>query len=135
MEIESVKCECCGLKEDCTQDYITQVKNKFDGKWLCGLCSEAVTDEVLLLIKSTSNYKITATPSPAPAPPPLAIGEAVKAHMSFCRKFKSNPATRVADAMLQMLRRRRSAAAATAVTAAATTSSIDSHVGLDHHHH
>ena len=32
-----MKCECCGLKEDCTQDYISEVKSKFDGKWLCGL--------------------------------------------------------------------------------------------------
>ncbi|MED6115455.1 hypothetical protein PIB30_090808 [Stylosanthes scabra] len=92
MEIESVKCECCGLKEDCTQDYISQVKSKFDGKWLCGLCSEAVRDEV-------SRGK-------KPSPSPSAMDEAVKAHMSFCRKFKSNPAVRVADGMRQMLRRR-----------------------------
>ncbi|XP_061376201.1 uncharacterized protein LOC133318225 [Gastrolobium bilobum] len=88
MEIESVKCECCGLKEDCTQDYISDVKAKFDGKWLCGLCSEAVRDEV------SGGKK------------PSAMDEAVKAHMSFCRKFKSNPAVRVADGMRQMLRRR-----------------------------
>ncbi|KAK7280111.1 hypothetical protein RJT34_25173 [Clitoria ternatea] len=88
MEIESVKCECCGLKEDCTQDYITEVKSKFDGKWLCGLCSEAVRDEV------SGGKK------------PSAMDEAVKAHMSFCRKFKSNPAVRVAEGMRQMLRRR-----------------------------
>ncbi|XP_054822624.1 uncharacterized protein LOC129320953 isoform X2 [Prosopis cineraria] len=89
MEIESAKCECCGLKEDCTQDYISQVKSKFDGKWLCGLCSEAVRDEVNRAKKPLS-----------------AMDEAVKAHMSFCRKFKSNPAVRVADGMKQMLRRR-----------------------------
>ncbi|KZV35396.1 hypothetical protein F511_27899 [Dorcoceras hygrometricum] len=46
MDIELIKCECCGLKEDCTQEYIAEVKEKFDGKWLCGLCSEAVRDEV-----------------------------------------------------------------------------------------
>ena len=90
MEIESVKCECCGLKEDCTQDYISEVKSKFDGKWLCGLCSEAVRDEVSYGGKKASS----------------AMDEAVKAHMSFCRKFKSNPAVRVADGMRQMLRRR-----------------------------
>ncbi|GMY27382.1 palmitoyl-acyl carrier protein thioesterase [Fagus crenata] len=90
MEIESVKCECCGLKEDCTQDYISEVKSKFDNKWLCGLCSEAVSDEV-------SRGKN-----------PFGMDEAVKAHMSFCRKFKSNPAVRVADGMRQMLRRRSS---------------------------
>ncbi|XP_042516942.1 uncharacterized protein LOC122091163 [Macadamia integrifolia] len=88
MEIELVKCECCGLKEDCTQDYISEVKAKFDGKWLCGLCSEAVRDEV----NRGKN--------------PFGMDEAVKAHMSFCRKFKSNPAVRVADGMRQMLRRR-----------------------------
>ncbi|GLT99624.1 hypothetical protein SLE2022_170510 [Rubroshorea leprosula] len=88
MEIESVRCECCGLKEDCTQDYISSVKAKFDGKWLCGLCSEAVRDEV-------SRGKIS-----------FGVEEAVKAHMSFCGKFRSNPAVRVADGMRQMLRRR-----------------------------
>ncbi|XP_061354597.1 uncharacterized protein LOC133299172 [Gastrolobium bilobum] len=88
MEIESAKCECCGLKEDCTQDYIRDVKSKFDGKWLCGLCSEAVRDEVSRGKK------------------PFAMEEAVKAHMSFCGKIKSNPAVRVADGMRQMLRRR-----------------------------
>jgi len=88
MEIESVKCECCGLKEDCTQEYIRDVKAKFDSKWLCGLCSEAVRDEVNR------------------AKRPFAMEEAVKAHMSFCGKIKSNPAVRVADGMRQMLRRR-----------------------------
>uniref|UniRef100_A0A5B7BXN7 DUF1677 family protein n=1 Tax=Davidia involucrata TaxID=16924 RepID=A0A5B7BXN7_DAVIN len=88
MDIEMVKCECCGLKEDCTQDYISQVKEKFDGIWLCGLCSEAVRDEVERGKKASG------------------MEEAVKAHMSFCRKYKSNPAIQVADGMRQMLRRR-----------------------------
>ncbi|KAG6432255.1 hypothetical protein SASPL_103830 [Salvia splendens] len=87
MEIEVVKCECCGLKEECTEAYINSVKGKFEGKWLCGLCSEAVRDEL-------NNQS--------------AIHEALKAHISFCRKYKSNPAVRVADAMRQMLRRRSS---------------------------
>ncbi|CDO99075.1 unnamed protein product [Coffea canephora] len=88
MEIELVKCDCCGLKEDCTQDYISEVKANFDGKWLCGLCSEAVRDEVNRGKKQSG------------------MDEAVKAHMAFCRKYKSNPAIRVADGMRQMLRRR-----------------------------
>ncbi|KAF9605105.1 hypothetical protein IFM89_013775 [Coptis chinensis] len=88
MEIESVRCECCGLKEDCTQDYISEVKAKFDEKWLCGLCAEAVRDEVHRGKR------------------PNEVDEAVKAHMLFCRKFKLNPAVRVSDGMRQMLRRR-----------------------------
>ncbi|KAH6757109.1 hypothetical protein C2S52_006476 [Perilla frutescens var. hirtella] len=91
MDIESVKCECCGLKEDCTQEYISEVKSKFQGKWLCGLCSEAVRDEV----SRGKRHEFD-------------LDEAVKAHMSFCRKYKSNPAVRVADGMRQMLRRRSS---------------------------
>lgn len=89
MEIQLAKCECCGLKEDCTQEYISQVKENFDGKWLCGLCSEAVRDEVN---RGKKQF--------------LCMEEAVKAHMSFCRKYKSNPAIKVADGMRQMLRRR-----------------------------
>lgn len=88
MEIELVKCECCGLKEECTQEYIKEVKANFEGKWLCGLCSEAVRDEVNRGKKKSG------------------MDEAVKAHISFCRKYKSNPAIRVADGMRQMLRRR-----------------------------
>ncbi|KAK9083817.1 hypothetical protein Scep_030288 [Stephania cephalantha] len=91
MDIELAKCECCGLKEDCTQDYISQVKSKFDGKWLCGLCAEAVGDELNRAKKSS-----------------FGVDEAMKAHISFCSKFNSNPAVRVADGMRQMLRRRSS---------------------------
>ena len=86
MEIEVVKCECCGLKEECTEEYINEVKAKFEGKWLCGLCSEAVRDEV----KKQSAI----------------LDEALKAHISFRRKCKANPAVLVADGMRQMLRRR-----------------------------
>lgn len=87
-----VKCECCGLKEDCTQEYISEVKAKFDGKWLCGLCSEAVSDEVNRSGKKKKQF--------------VCMDEAVKAHMSFCRKYNSNPAVQVADGVRQMLRRR-----------------------------
>ncbi|CAA3030707.1 uncharacterized protein LOC111371240 [Olea europaea var. sylvestris] len=102
MDIEAVKCECCGLKEDCTQDYISEVKAKFNGKWLCGLCSEAVRDEVKKQ---------------------FGMDEALKAHMSFCRKYKSNPAIRVADGMRQMLRRR------SGDMSSSPSSSTTSHVG------
>jgi len=91
MEIESAKCECCGLREDCTQEYITRVKAEFGGKWLCGLCTEAVRDEGRRKGHGGGGG---------------GVDEAMKAHMSFCGKFKSNPAVRVADGMKQMLRRR-----------------------------
>ncbi|KAF8086985.1 hypothetical protein N665_0606s0012 [Sinapis alba] len=88
MEVESVMCECCGLTEDCTQHYISEVKANFAGKWLCGLCSEVVSDEV------SRDRKL------------MSVEEALNAHLSFCGKFKANPAELVADGMRQMLRRR-----------------------------
>ncbi|KAJ4750359.1 DUF1677 family protein [Rhynchospora pubera] len=90
MEIESAKCECCGLNEECTQDYIVEVKSNFGGKWLCGLCSEAVRDE---MVRRNRNGDCS-------------LEEAVTDHMSFCRMFKSNPAIQVAEGMRQMLRKR-----------------------------
>lgn len=92
METELAKCECCGFKEDCTQDYINEVKSEFRGKWLCGLCSEAVKDEV----NKQNNISTNA----------LGLEDAIKAHMSFCSKFKANPAILVAEGMRQMLRKR-----------------------------
>lgn len=90
MEIEMVMCECCGLKEDCTQFYISEVKAKFEGKWLCGLCSEAVRDEAVRL---RGKMQVQ-----------CGLDEAVVAHMSFCRQYKLNP-VQVADGMKQLLRR------------------------------
>ncbi|XP_010525200.1 PREDICTED: uncharacterized protein LOC104803033 [Tarenaya hassleriana] len=99
MEIESVTCECCGLNEDCTQDYISEVKANFDGKWLCGLCSEAVRDEI-------TRRKIASAAAAAEEESGFPVDQAVRAHMSFCGKFKANPAVLVADGMRQLLRRR-----------------------------
>ncbi|CAD5184874.1 unnamed protein product [Musa acuminata subsp. malaccensis] len=89
MEVESVKCECCGLQEECTEGYIRSVKASFDGKWLCGLCSEVVRDESSRERKKSN-----------------AVEEAIRDHMFFCSKSTSNPAVGVADGMRQMLRRR-----------------------------
>jgi hypothetical protein len=97
MDIESAMCECCGLREDCTVEYIAGVKAEFGGRWLCGLCSEAVRDEV---VKARRKKKKNGGGQ--------VLEEAVRDHMSFCGKFGNNPAFRVADGMRQMLRRRSS---------------------------
>lgn len=88
-----MKCECCGLREDCTQEYISSVKANFDGKWLCGLCAEAVRDEAVRGKRSKGF---------------IGVEDAVGAHMSFRRNSRSNPAVHVAEGMRQMLRRRSS---------------------------
>uniref|UniRef100_J3LSS5 DUF1677 family protein n=2 Tax=Oryza brachyantha TaxID=4533 RepID=J3LSS5_ORYBR len=92
MEEETVvavmSCECCGLEEECTGEYIGGVRAYFGGRWLCGLCSEAV--------------KYEAGKSSPRAPD---VEGAVRAHMAFCRMLKrGGPAERVAEGMCQMLR-------------------------------
>uniref|UniRef100_A0A0E0CVH5 Uncharacterized protein n=1 Tax=Oryza meridionalis TaxID=40149 RepID=A0A0E0CVH5_9ORYZ len=95
MEVESAECECCELREECTRGYILGVKADFGGRWLCGLCSEAVRDEAAKLGRNRGGGG-------------GGMEEALRDHMSFCGKCRKNPAFRVADGMRQMLLRRRS---------------------------
>ncbi|XWS72521.1 hypothetical protein CRYUN_Cryun02cG0047100 [Craigia yunnanensis] len=69
-QVKQAECECCGLKEDCTTDYITRVEGCHCGKWVCGLCSEAVKERL---------YR----------DPKTAIQDAVSFHREFCQKFIS----------------------------------------------
>ncbi|KAL6894077.1 hypothetical protein ACP4OV_008175 [Aristida adscensionis] len=120
MEVEAVRCECCGLEEECTGEYIAGVRAYFGGRWLCGLCSEAV--------------KYEAGKRAAPAPD---VEEAVRAHMAICRTLKrGGPAGRVADGMRQMLRTasgKRAAAAASASSLSSSSSSSPSPSPREHH--
>ncbi|KDP33927.1 hypothetical protein JCGZ_07498 [Jatropha curcas] len=72
LEVESVKCYSCGFTEECTPAYISRVRERFNGRWLCGLCVEAVKDEVLRSDRLISTE------------------EALNRHINFCNKFKSS---------------------------------------------
>ncbi|XP_022153961.1 uncharacterized protein LOC111021346 [Momordica charantia] len=92
MEVEFVKCDCCGLSEECTPAYIERVRERYNGNWICGLCSEAINYEIL-----RSDSLITAE-------------EAMESHMKLCKKFTSlkpppNPAVHLIAAMRQILKR------------------------------
>lgn len=80
-EVESANCDCCGLTEECTPAYIEHVKERYGGRWLCGLCAEAVKEEI-----SRSGQRL------------IGAEEALKRHISFCRSFRSSPAPVAADA-------------------------------------
>lgn len=87
-DVELIKCDCCGLTEECTAAYITMICQRYQGKWICGLCAEAV------------NYEMRF----------LNIEDALIQHMSFCSQFKSavpppNPAVHLISAMTHILRR------------------------------
>ncbi|XP_077232066.1 uncharacterized protein LOC143866095 [Tasmannia lanceolata] len=87
--IKVAECECCGLCEDCTPAYIGHIKDFHSGKWVCGLCSEAVKEQ---LNKS----------------PWTAMKEAVESHMDFCKKFnrttKINPKLSLARSMREAMK-------------------------------
>ncbi|XP_068336554.1 uncharacterized protein [Pyrus communis] len=88
-EVEDAKCECCGMSEECTPEYIDRVRDKFFGKWICGLCSEAVKEEVE---KNGGNKE-----------------EALNSHISACVRFnkysRPYPVLFQAEAMREMLKK------------------------------
>ncbi|KAI4355592.1 hypothetical protein L6164_004350 [Bauhinia variegata] len=89
-EVEDAKCECCGMSEECTPEYIGRVRDKFMGKWVCGLCAEAVKEE---LEKNIGGK----------------IEEALKTHMNACVRFnkygRAFPVLFQAEAMKEMLKK------------------------------
>ncbi|KAM1528848.1 hypothetical protein ACFX14_018086 [Malus domestica] len=75
IEVECVKCASCGFTEDCTPAYISRVRDRYQGRWICGLCVEAVKDEVLRSDRLISSE------------------EALNRHINFCKKFRSQKET------------------------------------------
>ncbi|KAJ7958831.1 DUF1677 family protein [Quillaja saponaria] len=88
-EVEDAKCECCGMSEECTPEYINGVRNKFLGKLICGLCDAAVNEE---MEKNGGKRE-----------------EALHAHMSACLKFnrigRSYPVLYQAEAIKEILKK------------------------------
>ncbi|KAJ4717764.1 DUF1677 family protein [Melia azedarach] len=71
-EIESAKCDCCGLTEECTPAYIETIRERYQGKWICGLCAEVIKDEIIRTERLISTE------------------EAMAKHMNYCKKIKSS---------------------------------------------
>lgn len=103
-EVRSVGCECCGMAEECTPTYIGRVRERFEGKLVCGLCAEAVDER-------------------RAREPGLTVARAVEAHAAMCERFNStvrlNPKLSLASSMRDIARksgqhRRRSISGATA---------------------
>lgn len=94
-EVEQVRCECCGLAEECTPAYIAHVRSSYHGRWVCGLCAEAVKEEHRRAgVGSTKEGTME---------------EALEAHMNLCMKFNKpermgSPVADIAAAMRRLLR-------------------------------
>lgn len=89
-EVEDARCECCGMSEECTPEYIRGVRARFAGRLVCGLCAEAVAEEAG---KKKGGEREAA----------------LAAHMAVCRRFngfgRTHPALFQADAMRHILRK------------------------------
>ncbi|RCV04767.1 hypothetical protein SEVIR_1G028300v4 [Setaria viridis] len=88
-EVEDARCECCGMSEECTPAYIGAVRRRFSGRWVCGLCAEAVAEEAG---KNGGDREA-----------------ALAAHMAVCRRFngfgRTHHALFQADAVILIVRR------------------------------
>lgn len=90
---EEVACECCGLTEECTAPYIAGVRARYGGRWICGLCGDAVGEEL------------------GRASPPISPAEALDRHAGVCRRASAPPSPAGSPddliAALRLLLRRR----------------------------
>lgn len=91
-ETIQVKCYCCGLMEEGTVSYVGGVEEKYEGRWICGLCAEAVKEE-----KERSESDIS-------------MEEAMKCHKKFRQQFTAtspphNPTEDLIKAMKQLMLR------------------------------
>ncbi|CAA0838510.1 Protein of unknown function (DUF1677 [Striga hermonthica] len=90
-EVEDAECECCGMSEECTPEYVRRVREKNCGRMVCGLCSEAVKEE---MGKNGGSRE-----------------EAVRAHVRACAGFnrvgRAFPVLCQAEAMREILRNSR----------------------------
>ncbi|CAN0846845.1 hypothetical protein LINGRAHAP2_LOCUS4652 [Linum grandiflorum] len=60
--------------EECTPEYIERIRERYSGKWVCGLCNEAVKDEI---VRKTEEKRLIST------------DETLARHISFCKRFSS----------------------------------------------
>uniref|UniRef100_M0ZZQ5 Uncharacterized protein n=1 Tax=Solanum tuberosum TaxID=4113 RepID=M0ZZQ5_SOLTU len=81
------------MSEECTLEYVKRVKEKYSGKLICGLCSEAVKEE---MEKKNGGKKLE---------------EALNEHMNACSKFnrlgRAYPVLYQAEAMREILKKSR----------------------------
>ena len=91
---ELARCECCGMQEECTPQYVRRVRDRYCGRWVCGLCAAAVNDEA----ERAAGGGGTRT-----------VEDALAAHMAVCRRFngfgRTHPALFQADAVIDIVRK------------------------------
>uniref|UniRef100_A0ACD5WUT3 Uncharacterized protein n=1 Tax=Avena sativa TaxID=4498 RepID=A0ACD5WUT3_AVESA len=93
-EVECAVCACCGLREECTAAYAAGVRARYAGRWLCGLCGDAVSED----LPAAGGGSATAS---------VEVEAAIARHAAFCRAlFCRSPAAaeRIIAAVRRLLR-------------------------------
>ncbi|XP_015642613.1 uncharacterized protein [Oryza sativa Japonica Group] len=97
--VEEARCECCGMQEECTPEYARRVRERYCGRWVCGLCAAAASAEADRRCRHGGTGWTTATAE-----------EALAAHMAVCGRFnrvgRANPVLMQTEAMREILRKR-----------------------------
>ncbi|KAG9149120.1 hypothetical protein Leryth_010710 [Lithospermum erythrorhizon] len=90
-QVTKAKCDCCGLCEEYTPNYIKKIKESHSGSWVCGLCSEAVGE----MIRRGAPY--------------VEMKEALEKHREFFQEFngttRANPKLALTSTMRKIARR------------------------------
>uniref|UniRef100_A0A0A9CML5 DUF1677 family protein n=1 Tax=Arundo donax TaxID=35708 RepID=A0A0A9CML5_ARUDO len=81
-------CACCGLREECTPTYAAGVRARYGGRWLCGLCGDAVGEEAA----SGGETK-------------LEVEAAIARHAAFCRALGGRRTPAAAERLIAAVRR------------------------------
>ncbi|RCV46276.1 hypothetical protein SEVIR_9G523300v4 [Setaria viridis] len=81
-------CACCGLREECTPAYAAGVRARYGGRWLCGLCGDAVSEEVAARGGSV-----------------LEVEAAIARHAAFCRSLDGRRTPVAAERLIAAVRR------------------------------
>ncbi|KAG0536055.1 hypothetical protein BDA96_03G031500 [Sorghum bicolor] len=94
-EEELARCECCGMQEECTPEYVRRVRDRYCGRWVCGLCAAAVNAEAERAAGGGGSRTVE---------------DALAAHMAVCGRFnrvgRANPVLMQTEAMREILRKR-----------------------------
>ncbi|XP_006645609.2 uncharacterized protein LOC102702803 [Oryza brachyantha] len=97
--VEEARCECCGMLEECTPEYVRRVRERYCGRWVCGLCAAAVSAEADRRSHGDGGGGGRTSTE-----------EALAAHMAVCGRFnrvgRANPVLMQTEAMREILRKR-----------------------------
>uniref|UniRef100_A0A0E0BYN8 Uncharacterized protein n=1 Tax=Oryza meridionalis TaxID=40149 RepID=A0A0E0BYN8_9ORYZ len=100
--VEEARCECCGMLEECTPEYARRVRERYCGRWVCGLCAAAASAEADRRCRHGGAGRTTTTTA--------TTEEALAAHMAVCGRFnrvgRANPVLMQTEAMREILRKR-----------------------------